>query len=332
MSAGMQLERVPGALALGLVPDPGGVDHLLLLGLALLVMGPLVWSLVWRLARRLKGHTAALAVLRRELERTQGLREQAWTLAQQEQAARAAAEIRHLGKTQLIATASHDLRQPLLALNLYERQLRERLRDPLDADLLDGVARSLQSLEAMLGDLLDDARCEAGAATAALQPVALAPLFKSLAYQVGPCALDRGLHLAWHGGHRHLWGDAVWVERVLRNLILNAIAHTAKGGVVVGARRRGSCIVLQVWDTGCGLQAHECERVFDDHYTTHDRTNSLEGQSPGIGVPRRHGTGLGLGIVRRLSHLMGATVSLRSRPGRGTLFEVVFPAAPPAQP
>ena len=177
MSAGMQLERVPGALALalGLVPDPGGVDHLLLLGLALLVMGPLVW----RLARRLKGHTAALAVLRRELERTQGLREQAWTLAQQEQAARAAAEIRHLGKTQLIATASHDLRQPLLALNLYERQLRERLRDPLDADLLDGVARSLQSLEAMLGDLLDDARCEAGAATAALQPVALAPCSKA---------------------------------------------------------------------------------------------------------------------------------------------------------
>lgn len=326
MIAVTHLERVPHATAASLARDPGGLDHLLLLGLVLLLTGPLVWSLL----RRLRRHSAALGRLRQELEHTQGLREQASRLAQQEQAACAAAELRHLGKVHLIATASHDLRQPLLALYLYEQQLRRRLCDPRDADLLDGVSRSLQSLEAMLGDLLDDARCEAGAATVTLQPVALEPLFRHLAFQVGPCALDRGLHLAWHGGHRHLWGDAVLVERVLRNLILNAIAHTAHGGVVVGARRRGGRVVLQVWDSGCGLQAHQCERVFEDHYTAQGCNAGTTGTGSAQAVPRRHGTGLGLGIVRRLSGLMGAAVSLRSQPGRGTVFEVSFRAACPS--
>jgi len=309
-----------GPLAVALVRDTGDADQLHLVGSALLLTGLLAWML--------DGQRLVLAGWRQENERMERLRMEVSQHAALERAARVAAEVGHRAKTQLIAATSHDLRQPLLALNLYELQLRSRLCEPRDKGLLEGIARSLQSLETLLSDLLEDARQEAGAAAPALEPVALEPLFQRLASQVGPCAFDRGLHLAWRGAHHRVWADTVMLERVLRNLILNAIEHTESGGVLIGARRRGGQVILQVWDSGCGLQAHERARVFDDHYTTQRLADHPQGSALENPRPHRQGTGLGLGIVRRLSHLMGATVKLRSWPGRGTVFEVAFKGAP----
>lgn len=306
-----------GPLVVAVAVDTADIHHLHLLGSLLLLLGLLAWML--------QGHMALLGHLRQENERVRQLRLELAHQAAQEQAARVAAEVAHRAKADLMAATGHDLRQPLLALNLYALQLRARLCEPRDVDLVDGIDRSLHSLETLLGDLLDDARDE-GCSAPALEWVKLGPVFERLAAQMQPCAFDRGLHLAWRGSHHQVWGDAVMVERVLRNLILNAIEHTDNGGVLVGARRRGARVLLQVWDSGCGMDAHQQAWVFDDRGRGQCTASAVRasGALPERGSLRRS-HGLGLGIVRRLSHLMGADVRLRSQPGKGTVFEIAFP-------
>lgn len=308
-----------GPLVVAVAIDTADTDHLNLVGSLLLLLGLLAWLL--------QGHLALIGHLRVENERVRQLRLELVRQATQEQAARVAAEVAHKAKTRLIATTSHDLRQPLLALSLYELQLRARLCEPRDVDLLDGIARSVQSLETLLSDLLDQARGDGSSVPPALQWVKLGPLFEHLAAQMQPCAFDRGLHLAWRGVHHQVWADPAMVERVLRNLILNAIEHTENGGVLVGARRRGSQVLLQVWDSGCGMEPDQQAVVFDDRCRS--QWAAANTQPPGnlqVAHSPRRSNGLGLGIVRRLSHLMGADVRLRSQPGKGTVFEITFRA------
>ena len=139
--------------------------------------------------------------------------------------------------------------------------------------------------------------------------VGLGEIYERLRPQLNPCAFDRGLDLRWLGGHRLVWADPDMLERCLRNLVTNAIEHTEDGGVLVLARSRGPFVVLQVWDSGCGLTAEHQSRLFE------------AGSTPA----RQGGRGLGLTIVRQLAHLMGAQLSVRSRLGRGTVFELLLP-------
>ena len=304
-----------GPLAAAVVLDTTDADHLHLVGSLVLLLVLVSWLL--------SSHLALVGHLLMQKARVEAMRRQLAEQAAHAQSARLAAEVANQAKTHLIAAASHDLRQPLLALNLYGLRLRSRLCEPRDLEVLEGVTRGVQALDTMLTDLLDYARCEAGAVAPRLQPIRVDAVYRRLLPQVAPCAFDRGLSLAWRGGQHTLWGDPVMVERCLRNLILNAVHHTESGGVLVGARRRGDEVLLQVWDSGCGLRPEQQTRVFEDHYQAPSEPTHCAHLAP-TEAATRQGTGLGLGIVRRFSHLMGARVGLRSQPGRGTVFELAF--------
>jgi signal transduction histidine kinase len=291
-----------GPLAVAVLLDTSDAEHLHLVGSLVLLVALVVWMLA--------SHRALVQHLLRQKSVAQRLRLQLAEQAARAQAAYLKAEQDSHAKSALIASAGHDIRQPLLALRLYALQLRAGQCGPLGEPILRAIDSGLNSMEAMVGDLLDVARAEVGAMAPQPTRVSMQELYVRLLPQVGPLALDKGLSLRWRGGHREVWGDAQMMERALRNLVLNAIEHTESGGVLVGARPQGSAVVLQVWDSGCGLDDEAQSRVFEDHYQ--------------VRPEHGRGCGLGLGIVRRLCHLMDAQVRLRSRRGCGTVFELRF--------
>jgi signal transduction histidine kinase/CheY-like chemotaxis protein len=212
-------------------------------------------------------------------------------------------------KSTLLATASHDVRQPLHALSLLLGALDERVRDPEARALLERVQGSAQSLGQMLDGLLDAAKLDAGVLEPRIEEVALGPLLARLAQEAEPIAKASGLELRVRETDLRLQSDPLLLRSILQNLIGNALRHTRQGGVLVGARRRGGEVEIQVWDTGPGFPEQEGERLFQ----AWERGTAAE----------TSGLGLGLSLVRRLAQLLGHRVMVRSRPGRGSLFAVV---------
>jgi CheY-like chemotaxis protein len=145
----------------------------------------------------------------------------------------------------------------------------------------------------------------------------LCSLFERLRLTFEPTAFEKGLSLRFHGARHHVYADPLVVERILRNLISNAIRYTEDGGVLVSCRPRGDHLCLQVWDSGIGILPKEQERIFEEFYQTQSK-RPLEPH-------HRKGLGLGLAIVKRLAKLMDAPLTLRSRVGHGTVFTVLLP-------
>jgi signal transduction histidine kinase len=228
------------------------------------------------------------------------------------QEARDAAQAADRAKSRFLAAASHDLRQPLHALGLFAAQLPAHVRDHEGVQLADRIRGSVESLESLLSALLDISKLDAGAVEPRPQAVALDPLFARLASDFAPIALENGLKLAIVPTRRVVRSDPVLLERILRNLVDNALKQTRAGGVVIGARPRGNEVAIEVHDSGPGIAAGERERVFEEFYQ--------------IGNPERdraRGLGLGLAIVRRLAELLGHRVEVDSEPGRGSVFRIV---------
>ena len=236
--------------------------------------------------------------------------------------ARAAAEEANRAKSQLLAAASHDLRQPLHALGLFVAALARRARDGELAPMIASVRGALAALEAQFAQLLDLSRLEAGALAPARERVPLAPLFERLAGEAAAEARSRGLALAFVRTRLAVDSDPALLERVLRNLVSNALRYTARGGVVVGARRRGGEVAIEIVDSGVGIAREHRTRVFDEFFQVPGRT----------GQPPAGGMGLGLAIVRRFAALLGHRLTLESEPGRGSRFGVVAARAPDAPP
>jgi signal transduction histidine kinase len=230
------------------------------------------------------------------------------------------AEMANRFKSRFLAAASHDLRQPLHALGLFAAALPEHTRDAEGAELVQRITTSIDSLDALLSSLLDISKLDAGAITAEPRDLRLDDLFERLANDFVPEALERDLRLAVVPTRFVVRSDPALLERIVRNLVANALRYTERGGVVVGARRRGGRIAIEVWDSGAGIAAAERERIFEEFYQ--------------IGNPERdrtRGLGLGLAIVRRLARLLGHDVELDSRVGRGSVFRVlVAPGDPKA--
>ncbi len=233
--------------------------------------------------------------------------------------ARDAAEAADRAKSRFLAAASHDLRQPLHALGLFAAKLPEHVQDAEGARLADRMRHSVESLESLLSSLLDISRLDAGAIEPRPQAIALDALLDRLAGDFAPVALERGLKLAVVRTRLVVRSDPVLLERIARNLVDNALKHTRRGGVVVGARRRGSRVAIEVHDSGPGIPAEERERVFEEFYQ--------------IGNPERdrsRGLGLGLAIVRRLAGLLGHRIEVDSEPGRGSVFRVIVEREDPS--
>jgi signal transduction histidine kinase len=239
--------------------------------------------------------------------------------------ARREAEVANRAKTQFFAAASHDLRQPLHALGLFAEALRSRSQDEEVIHLVNSINSSVDALEGLFSELLDITKIDTGGVEARPAHFALDAVFSRLRLHFEPTAFEKGLDLRFRGGRHHAFADPVLVERVLRNLLSNAIRYTPEGSVMVSARQHRGRLLLQVWDTGVGIREKDVERIFEEFYQVHDPAVAID-------PDQRRGLGLGLSIVKRLAALMHATLSLRSREGHGTVFTLEVPVgrAPPA--
>lgn len=233
-------------------------------------------------------------------------------------AARRDAEVANRAKTQFFAAASHDLRQPLHALGLFAEALRSRSQDEEVIHLVNSINSSVDALEGLFSELLDITKIDTGGVEARPAHFALSTVFAKLRLHFEPTAFEKGLELRFRGGQRHAYADPLLVERVLRNLLSNAIRYTPDGSVLVSARQRADRLLLQVWDTGIGIREKDLERVFEEFYQVHDP--AVE-----INPDQRRGLGLGLSIVRRLAALMQAPLSVHTRLGHGTVFTLEVP-------
>ncbi len=216
-------------------------------------------------------------------------------------------------KTRFLAAASHDLRQPLQALGLFVAALAQRAPDELKG-IVGKIEASLEAFEHLLEGLLDISRLDAGAVEAHSVAFPLQKLFARMALEFDPLAERKHLSLRFVATRAVLHSDPDLLDRVLRNLLANAVHYTEKGGIVVGVRHRGPALRIEVWDSGTGIAPGDQQAIFREFHQLAARSGA-----PG------HGLGLGLAIVERLVDLLGGAVELHSIPGRGSVFAVVLP-------
>ncbi len=217
-------------------------------------------------------------------------------------------------KSRFLAIASHDLRQPVHALGLFAASLERRLQGTEEEPLIRNVMRSIEGLERSFNAMLDISRLDAGTVEPNLQHFPLRDLFRRLHMHYAGQAEAAGLGLRFSPGGKSVTSDPQLLERILGNLIQNAIKYTEEGGVVVVARTTEDYLNLEVWDTGIGIKSTDLPRIFAEFYQVGQSERS-----------RTQGLGMGLAIVKRLAHLLGYRLMVASRPGRGTMFRLSVP-------
>jgi len=226
-----------------------------------------------------------------------------------------ALEQANLSKSRFFAAASHDLRQPLQALSYYTSLLDP---SPEDARMVARINECIGALDDLLESVLDISRLDSGKVQAHIQAVSLEIMLKRLASLYEGAAKTKGLELRVRCNNEWASSDPVLLERVLSNLLSNALRYTHQGGVLLTVRRRDDRMRLQVFDTGEGIPLDKQDQVFDEFFQ--------------LGNTERNtakGVGLGLATVRRLCVLLNHPVTLRSIPDRGSCFELDLPRADP---
>lgn len=233
---------------------------------------------------------------------------------------RAEAELRHareeadranVAKSKFLATASHDLRQPVQSLYLFSAALADRLQGHPGLPLLDNMRQGLDTLKSLLDGLLDMSRLESGRIAVVPVDVRLNQLLGRLVAEYGPRAAQKGLELRAVPSRAWVRSDPAHLERILRNLIENALRYTRQGRILLGCRMSGPDMRIEVWDSGIGIPQDRLDEIFDEFTQLGERNG--------------RGLGLGLAIVRRLSQLLGHRVTVRSSEGRGSVFTVSLP-------
>lgn len=217
-------------------------------------------------------------------------------------------------KTRFLAAASHDLRQPMHSIGLLLGVLQHRLEQPSQQELVSKVQASVAVMEELFASLLDISKLDAGAVRPRFEAVDLGTILNRLAQTWAPQAAERGLRLRIRYTHTVIRADAAWLERIVGNLLSNALRYTKRGGVLVGCRRRGAMCELQVWDTGIGIDPKYWSSIFDEFFRIEV-----------VGSGQENGLGLGLSIVQRGARLLGCTLSVDSRPGHGSVFRLSIP-------
>jgi len=225
-----------------------------------------------------------------------------------------AAEQANLAKSKFIATASHDLRQPLHALGLFAASLRQKVSTPEQIALVEKIEASVNAQEEMFNALLDLSRLEAGTLQVHVQPFAVQNIFDRIVRDYSAQAREKGLRLVVRSSPLAVRSDPVLLTRILSNLVNNALRYTKCGGIVVTARKCGDTVRLQVWDTGIGIAATDLPYIFTEYYQVGNSARN-----------RKQGLGLGLNIVQRLCRLLAHPISVRSSVGRGSVFSLTLP-------
>ncbi len=233
--------------------------------------------------------------------------------------ARQRAERSEATKTRFLAAASHDLQQPLNAARLFSAALAERFdADSPEARMAHNVDKAIQSADGMLRGLLDLSKFDHDGVTVGKETIVLADLWNEVEHSHAPQAREQNLRLRFVGGRQADLADRALVASIVHNLVSNALRYTQTGGVLLGARPRNdnTSIEIQVWDTGPGIPEAARSRIFEEFSRLHETDQRGE-----------RGSGLGLAIVARAADLMGAQITVSSRPGRGSVFGVALPAA-----
>lgn len=226
------------------------------------------------------------------------------------------AERANAAKSRFLAAASHDLRQPLHALGLYVTALRDRRFGDDTRRVVGQIVKSVSMMQDLLEVLLDISRLDAGAVTPNIADFPVTTLFAMLETSYAPTARAKGIALHVVPCRANLRSDPVLLGRILFNFVSNAVRYTQKGKVLVGCRRRGDNLRIEVWDTGCGIPEDQQSLIFEEFHRVADPEHGSE-----------KGIGLGLAIVDRLAKLLGHVIEVRSTPGRGSMFAVTVPRA-----
>lgn len=235
------------------------------------------------------------------------------------QAAREDAERANRSKSRFLAAASHDLRQPVQALVLMMDALVTRLAGHTAEPMVERMGRSLDALQMLLEGILDVSRLDAGVVVASPTSIALEPVLLRIGQEYGLRARKKGLTFRVQPCKCHVKSDTTLLERVLRNLLENALRYTDDGGVLIGAVEVGDRVKLRIADTGIGIAEDQQALIFQEFYQ--------------VGNPERDrgkGLGLGLSIVHRLVTLLRHDIGLSSVPGQGSVFTLWLPRAVPA--
>jgi two-component system, sensor histidine kinase len=238
--------------------------------------------------------------------------------------ARHAAEAANRSKTQFFAAASHDLRQPLHAMGLFAAALYEKVKDPEVLNTVKSINASVAALEGLFNELLDISKIDSGVIKPRLTNFPLEEVFGRLRDEFAAEAQAKGLRLSVASAHGPVLSDSVLLERIIRNLLGNAIRYTSQGEITLSARQVDGSLRIEVRDTGPGIRPEDRERIFEEFV-----------QLANPGRTSKKGLGLGLSIVRRLCGLLGYEVRLASELGEGSTFSLDVPvgtATDPARP
>ena len=254
------------------------------------------------LEQRVRNRTAELMRVNEELAQAQMLAEEA-----------------NLGKTRFLAGAGHDILQPLNAARLYCASLIERAGKGPESEAARNIESSLESVETILGAVLDISRLDAGAMKPADTVFRLDGLLRQIATDFQPLAREKKLELTIVPSSLTVETDRNLLRRLIQNLLSNAIKYTRKGRVLVGVRRRGSLAEIQVFDTGIGIPADKLNTVFHEFTRLDD------------GVREAQGLGLGLSIVDRIARVLRLELRIDSERGKGTCFSVILPTSAAAE-
>ncbi len=254
----------------------------------------------------------------RVLERTASLH----TANRELQLAKEAAEAATLAKSRFLAAASHDLRQPIQAINLFKEALDKTGLNGEQTRISHFLSRAILNLGELLDALLDISKLDTGAVAPQPGVLGVHKLFSDIDAEFSLLAAAKSLRFkfSFPPGATALFTDGALLQGLLRNLIGNAIKYTERGGVLVALRRRGDQALIQVWDTGIGIAPEHRAMIFDEYFQA--------------GNPERDkakGLGLGLAIARRLATLLNTEIVCHSRPGKGSVFEFRLPLAPNGQ-
>ena len=225
--------------------------------------------------------------------------------------AKTEAEKANQAKSKFLAAASHDLRQPLTALSLYVDVLTKQNNGD-DSELGKKIQDCVSSLSELLDNLLNVSKLDAGAVVATETTFRLSDTLRSLVNIHGAEAAHKGISLHVRCANLITHTDQTILQRILGNLIANAIRYTEKGGILIGCRHHNGKQWIEVWDSGVGFPSNMAQHIFEEFTQLGDNS-------------RRVGSGLGLAIVGKSAKLLGLELRVHSRPGRGSMFAIEIP-------
>jgi len=226
------------------------------------------------------------------------------------------AEEKHEAFKEFFSGVSHDLKQPLNAMSLAMGALKDEKSEDNKINIINILDRSLRNLNKMFTGLLDKSRFENGLTKVNIERVDLAEMFSAVANEFKILAKDKNLTFSMRCNTRYIESDPQMLERIIRNLISNAIRYTDKGGVLLAARKQSGGVLIEVWDTGRGIEEKNITEIFKSHV-----------QLDNPGHDPRKGYGLGLSVVKKMMENLGIEIEVKSIVGKGTLMRLKLPMA-----